>query len=134
MSQKKTLHGFFSSARPRQDGRAPQLGSINKHNTDNYTPSPLQPISSRLNHMPRRNSSIPTGSAKRKATGTASDIKEPSFKQPKLTTDTAERRQRLLNGLGDGTQQESNLKCVPNIAVLRAAFVTQRSASQVSKH
>ena len=149
MSQKKTLLSFFkpdSVKTPGSSSRTPGSGSLNKklpgQFASDYTPSPLQSASSRLNQMPSSKSKKvhktivknseekgegrdaglkgssrklqmstgENGSSKRRADESFDD--EPLLKQPRLGSkeNSDNRRERMLQCLGDGTLQESNLK------------------------
>ena len=149
MSQKKTLLSFFkpdSVKTPGSSSRTPGSGSLNRklpgQFASDYTPSPLQSASSRLNQMPSsksqrvqktidkkseekcqgqdaglkgsgrklQRSTGENGSLKRTADESLDD--EPLLKQPRLGNNehSENRRERMLQCLGDGTLQESNLK------------------------
>ena len=137
---RNTLHTFFkakenrfeSSPRisPKLPSHAAGLNDLSVPNkaklVQNFTPSPLLSASSRLNQMPRASKKSGTekgkltsgkrkgseGLRKRKAEDVGRSTDEPAFKQPKLDAkiDGEDRRVRLLQGLGDGTAQEANMR------------------------
>lgn len=117
MSQKKTLHSFFQRAQGKSADPSESLEDTQKRLVQNYTPSPLLSASSRLNQMPKLTRKAGSEQpAKRKTEGRGVVLEEPVFKQPKLAQNEKERRTRLLQGLGDGTIQEANLKCVSKVS------------------
>lgn len=128
MSQKKTLYSFFKSCQipseelskdstiAGQGSHSPKNGPGAKKGTlvSSYTPSPLCSASSRLNQMPRLSTKTDESNktlGKRKAELKRAE-EGPKLKQPRLEAEIEDRRVKLLQGLGDGTAQEANLRWV----------------------